>query len=101
MSYRDDVARARRLSILQLLYFAADYVLPRTLLCEQLCRTGYMTSRDLLDTELAWLAEQGLVDALELDVVRLTQRGQDVAFGRSETPGVRRPGPNERIGNGT
>lgn len=97
MSYADTVTAARRLAILLTLYFAAGYTLARAALREQVERTGYVTSADRLATDLAWLAEQGLVEPLEMDAVRLTERGADVALGRTQTPGVRRPGPGEGV----
>ena len=95
MSYADTIAKARRLAILLALYFAPGYTLPRATLRDQVGRTGYVMSLDLTATEIAWLVEQGLIDPLELDTVRLTARGEDIALGRGENPGVRRPSPRE------
>lgn len=95
MSYAEEIARARRLAILLALYFAPGYTLARAALLDQVNRTGYIMSRDLLAGEIAWLAEQGLVEPLELDAVRLSARGEDIALGRAQNPGVRRPGPGE------
>ena len=95
MSYADEVAKARRLSILLALYFAPGYTMNRHMLREQISRTGYVTSHDLMQTELAWLHEMQLVDLLEFEAVSLTVRGQDVALGISETPGIRRPSTYE------
>lgn len=95
MSYAENVAKARRLAILLALYFSPSYTLARPALRYQVELTGYVMSADLADTELAWLAEMGLIEQLELDVIRLTDRGEDVALGRSQTPGVRRPSPGE------
>lgn len=116
MSYAEEVTRARRLAILQALYFAPGYILNRAMLRTQVEATGYITSVDLLHTECAWLHEMGYVELLErggggaaagypsasplrgeLDTVRLTERGADVALGRSQTPGVRRPSPGEGV----
>ena len=77
------------------LSFALGYTLNRTALRLFVERTGYVTSVDLLQTELAWLAEMGYVELLELDAVRLTARGEDVSLGRIQVPGVRRPLPGE------
>lgn len=97
MSYAQSVESARRLTILLALFFAPGYTLARAALRTQVELTGYLVSADRLATDLAWLAEQGLVEALELDAVRLTERGADVATGRTQTPGVRRPGPGEGV----
>jgi hypothetical protein len=94
-TYAEEIAAARRLAILLALYFQPGYTLNRAALRHQVERTGYVTSVDLLSSECAWLNEIGLVEPLELDVVRLTTRGEDVALGRSQTPGVRRPSPGE------
>ena len=98
MSYQDTVTAARRLAILLALYFANAYTLNRRVLREQVEKTGYVCSADLFDSEIAWLAEMGLVERLELDAVVVTERGVDVALGKSQTPGVRRPSPGETNG---
>lgn len=98
MSYAKEIAAARRLAILRMLYFAAGYTLNLAALRQQVDMTGYVTSADLMASECAWLAETGLVELLELDAVRLTERGEDIALGRSQTPGVRRPSPGETNG---
>ncbi|OGS90847.1 MAG: hypothetical protein A2Z95_06165 [Gallionellales bacterium GWA2_60_18] len=95
MTYAEEIAAARRLAILLALYFSPGYTLNRAALRHQVERTGYVTSADLMGSECAWLAEIGLVERLELDAVRLTDRGEDIALGRSQTPGVRRPSPGE------
>ena len=98
MSYTEEVSAARRLAILVMLYFAPGYTLNRAALRNQVERTGYITSFDKMVAEIAWLAEMELVEQLEMDAVRLTARGEDVALGRSNTPGVRRPSPGETNG---
>ena len=58
---------------------------------------GFVLTRDQVRTELAWLAEQGLVttsEAIEgLVVAVLSERGGDVASGAATVPGVQQPGP--------
>jgi hypothetical protein len=98
MSYAEDISAARRLAILLALYFTTGYTLNRVTLRQQVERTGYITGADMMATECAWLAEMHLVEQLDLDVVRLTVRGEDVALGRSETPGVQRPSPGASHG---
>ena len=98
MTYADTVTAARRLAILLALYFVPGFTLPRAALRDKVERTGYVTGADLMASECAWLSEMGLVEQIELDVVRLTARGEDVALGRSQTPGVRRPSPGAANG---
>ena len=98
MSYKDEIERARRLAILMALYMAAGYTLSARALRTQVEAIGYITSADKLMQEVAWLDEMGYVEQLELDAVRLTERGSDIATGRMTAPGVRRPDPGELDG---
>ena len=84
-----------RLTVLQLLTEADGYGLNSAILKRALGDFGHHPSRDKLDTELHWLAEQGLVtlSAPGLVVALLTRRGADVASGAARAPGVRRPDP--------
>ncbi|MBA4381819.1 MAG: hypothetical protein C0406_04565 [Sideroxydans sp.] len=95
---QEAITASRRLAILLALFFAAGYTLNRNVLRQQIELIGYVASLDLLASECAWLNEMGLIEQLELDAVRLTARGEDVALGRSQTPGVRRPSPGENNG---
>lgn len=98
MSYADEITAARRLAILLVLYFEPGYTANLHFLRERVGKTGYVTSLDLMETELAWLREQGLIETLGggySGSYRLLARGEDVALGRSQTPGVRRPSPGE------
>lgn len=97
-NYAESIDAARRLAILRMLHFAPGYTLNRSTLRDQVEMTGYVTSSAKIAAEVALLAETGLVEQLELDAVRLTERGEDVALGRSNTPGVRRPSPGETNG---
>ncbi len=97
-TYAEEINASRRLAILLALGFAPGYTLNRTALRRFVERTGYITSVDLLNTELSWLAEMGYIDLLELDAVYLTARGEDVSLGRIQVPGVRRPSPGETNG---
>lgn len=57
---------------------------------------GHAVSRDAVHTELAWLAEQGLVTTTSSGsfvVARLTARGLDTSSGAAHVPGVKRPVP--------
>lgn len=95
MSYIDEIALDRRLAILLQLYFAADYTASLQFLRDQVERTGYVSSLDQMATEVQWLTEQGLVETLKHGAHRITERGLDVALGRSTNPGVRRPRPGD------
>ncbi len=86
----------RRLVILRQLADDQDYTINTSILQKALGLWSHNVSRDQLHGEVAWLAEQGLVTYEELAsvyVVKLTQRGLDVAQGSSRVPGVARPGP--------
>lgn len=85
----------RRRAILAALSIATGYALPYRNMRAQVEAIGYTISLDLLRADIAWLSEMGLVDPLELDHVRLTDRGLDIVLGRAQVPGVRRPEPGE------
>ncbi|HHH12945.1 MAG TPA: hypothetical protein ENJ98_01795 [Thiolapillus brandeum] len=96
MSYRDIVAADLRLVILQALEEDPDYSHNDAVLQRMLDAVGHSVSTDRLRTELAWLAEQGLILINEIEdlvVSKLTARGEDVALGRTRVPGVARPRP--------
>lgn len=86
----------RRLVLLRLLAEDNDYRINSSILQQSLDLYGHSVSRDKLHTEISWLTEQELVSFEELNsvlIVTLTQRGLDVAQGRTTVPGVKRPGP--------
>ena len=96
MSYRDAVAADMRLVILRILAAAPAYESNSSVLVIALDEFGHRTSRDVVHTELAWLAEQGLVETrttATVVVAQLTPRGLEVAEGRASVPGVKRPSP--------
>ncbi len=85
-----------RLAILEVLEQDADYAHNEAVLQTALGALGHGVSRDRLRSELAWLAEQGLVsvtDAAGIQVAKLSERGMDAALGRTRAPGVARPRP--------
>lgn len=96
MSYREKQEADRRLAILQLLA-EAGYEVNDSVLNSALDDYGHRISRDMLLSDLAWLRDQGLVADRDLSgvtvVAQLTQRGLDVAEGRTTVPGVKRPRP--------
>ena len=85
-----------RLVVLRVLAEDADYSHNEYVLRSALRSLGHTVSTDKLRTELAWLAEQGLIavtDTAGVMVAKLTARGKDVAIGAVIVPGVQRPEP--------
>lgn len=85
----------QRLVILRLLAEMPGYKSNSSVLTVALERFGHTASRDQVKTELAWLRDQGLVRLDDMEAVlvaTLTERGADVASGRTTVPGVKRPG---------
>lgn len=96
--YAQAVIEDRRLRLLQVLRESAGYQAAAPLLQQVLPGMGHAVGLDRVNTDLAWLAEQGLVTldtAGGLRLAMLTQSGEDVARGLSEVPGVARPRPGE------
>lgn len=97
MNFAKLLSEDRRLVILRFLAEAGgDYTLNTSVLQSALASVGHNCSRDQVETEAAWLAEQGLVEVERLGnvtVLRLTLRGADVAAGRASVPGIKRPAP--------
>ena len=95
-SFRKFATEHLRLAVLQVLAADADYAHNELVLSSALEQLGHGVSRDNLRTELAWLAEQGLIevkDVSDIQVARLLARGEDVARGVARVPGVARPRP--------
>lgn len=85
----------RRLVLLRLLADMPAYRANSSVLAMALTKFGHACSRDMVKTELAWLAEQHLVQLDDLGpvlVATATERGMDVASGVAVVPGVARPG---------
>ncbi|MDG9992361.1 ArsR family transcriptional regulator [Acinetobacter ursingii] len=95
MSFENHLKEEIRLVILRFLNEWASYRGNSSTLHSELNRWGLSCSRDQVKTELHWLKEQGCVE-IELDnpqviVVKLIERGQDVAEGRTKVYGIKRP----------
>lgn len=95
--YADFLSQDRRLVILRILAEMPTYRANSSVLHTVLNQWGHEPSRDLVKTELRWLEEQQLVTIDDIDsgsvlLARLTERGQDVAAGRTRVDGVKRPG---------
>lgn len=98
MNYLDVVTRDIRLSILLILLKGGTYSHNEFVIRQALALPvfAHPISSDRLRTELAWLAEQNLIERAGTDDVwsaRLTRRGKDVAEGLTEVPGVKCPDP--------
>jgi len=96
MSYSTVVTEHLRITILRLLVEQPDYTLNDSLLRDLVPQFGFRPSRDIIRTQLAWLEEQGLVTVDQsgsCHVVRLIERGEEVAKGYATVPGIKRPTP--------
>jgi repressor of nif and glnA expression len=97
VSYSEHLERDRRLVLLRVLKDSPGYVCNEYVLGVALEECGHSVSRETIQFDLTWLDEQGLV-TLEIIkgtvcVATVTQRGIDVALGRTQHPGVKRPAP--------
>lgn len=96
MDYASHFNAHLRITVLRLLASQAGYQLNSSLLVDGCESMGLTISRDTMRTQLAWLAEQGLITTTEvghLVIARLTERGHECAQGRVVVPGVKTPGP--------
>jgi len=97
MNFSERLTEDRRLSLLILLAGAPAATCNGYVLHSGLQDVGHACSADLVASDAAWLAEQGLVTRESLSdhmwVLTLTPRGGDVAAGRASVPGVKRRTP--------
>ena len=97
MSYADFHDQHVRLTMLRLLAGAPGYSANDSVLTDAVNAMGLICTRDQARTHLSWLDEQRLVTLLKptptLTVATITERGNDVAAGRSIVAGVQRPSP--------
>lgn len=94
MSYQQLLTEDQRLVILRFLTELPGYKANSSILHNLLATYGHEISRDKVKTELNWLAEQGLITLQDLPpllIATLTERGDDVAKGRSTISGVNKP----------
>jgi Fe2+ or Zn2+ uptake regulation protein len=88
-------AEQLRRAVLELLAAQADRRANDEVLFIGLVRSDFPSlTRDRVRTELAWLAEQGLIAIETLDrfqLAELTERGHEAATGSATIPGVWRP----------
>lgn len=86
----------RRLVILRVLHDSTDYTCNEFLLGQMVGELGHPVGSDRLRADLAWLSEQGLLtvrDTGGVQIAQISRRGADVAMGRAQVPGVKRPLP--------
>lgn len=98
MSYTKLLQEDRRLTLLRLLAASPGHEANHYVLQAGLDQMGHNISRDLVQSELSWLEEQGLITLERLDalvVATLNGRGEDVCNGRAVVPGVKKPVPGE------
>jgi hypothetical protein len=98
MSLRETMAEHQRLCILRVLSAAPEYRLNDSIIRGSLDDFGLGAGRDELRGVLTWLESNGLltlnVPAATAIVAQLTERGLDVAQGKSVYPGVHKPSPS-------
>lgn len=86
-----------RLAALRLLDGQPTYSANDSILCQAVNAMGLSCTRDQMRGHLVWMEEQRLITRQEVlptvVVATLTERGADVANGRSIVPGVQRPSP--------
>lgn len=94
MSFHELLTADQRLVILRSLHEMNSYEANESIIDSCLDAYGHKVSRDTVRNLMAWLEEQGLVtlrDVSGCQVARLTGRGEDVATGQANVPGVKRP----------
>lgn len=94
-NYAEFLQQDQRLVILRILAELPSYRTNSSVLVTLLGNFGHSPSRDKVKTELCWLEEQGLLtvdDVGDVYVATLSERGADVAAGRTTVPGVKKPG---------
>lgn len=95
-TYKDFQTEDRRLVLLKGLENSAQYRANAFLLRRYCDAVGHVVGADRIEQDIAWLDEQGLVErsrANDVTLARLTERGLDVATGRTQVPGVQQPQP--------
>lgn len=85
-----------RIAVLRLLDGAPGYQANDSVIVQAVQAMALACTRDQLRGHLAWLEEMRLIrlaDLGGLKVAELTERGADVANGRSTVAGVQKPSP--------
>lgn len=95
-SFADFQTADRRLVLLRALAAAAQYKANAFLLRSYASSVGHVVSADQIETDLAWLGEQGLITVekvSDVTIATIKPRGLDVGNGSAQVPGVARPQP--------
>ena len=95
--YARYAAADRRLVLLRVLAASTGYQANEYTLEAVLDDMGHTVSNQQVHTELAWLAEQGLLEQRTVGgvtIATINRRGIDVAQGKAQVPGVKRPQPD-------
>lgn len=96
-NFQQALSEDRRLSLLLILAETPGYSANAFLLRDAVADIyGHNASLDQVRGDIAWLGEQGLVNAKitgDVAIATLTPRGADAAAGRASVPGVKRPMP--------
>lgn len=98
MSYPDYINEDRRLAILRFLSEENDYSLNDSVMQDALSAIGHSVSRDVILADFAYLEELSLITSVvihnKIHVAKITRRGNDVAKGLAQVPGIKKPRPN-------
>lgn len=98
-TYQETLTQHLRLCLLRLLLEAPSNEANNSILTDSVGLYGLAVSRDQVNTALAWLAEQQLIQletvSSTITVARLRNRGVDVAEGKATVPGVKRRLPGD------
>ena len=94
MDFDTYMSEDRRLVILRLLEAQDDFTLNDGLLLHGLDQLGHGVSRQILQEDMTWLEQAGLVvlHSLSPQIMRvhLSEKGQEVCLGKRRIAGVRR-----------
>lgn len=91
MNFRDEFAARRRLDTLRLLVRLNGTANEDVIVSSLRHEGDHVTPRDVFRADLDHLKTFGLLReqlVVDLRIVTLTERGEDVAFGRLDAPGV-------------
>lgn len=92
--FANHLTEDRRLVLLRVLLESGGYTANEYMLHSMVERLGHLVSTDRIHTDLAWLQEQSLITVdvvASVRIAKLLTRGEDVARGRIEVPGIKRP----------